>query len=210
MSAPILNQTGNLLQNGSMEGGNFSPVTSSSGTSAAGYWYQWRNSSTAPTTEMITEAEMQSWYGVNVIEGTAALKVKTYGSSDGPYTVDGFGHSAWTSAGINNVPYTFSAWVYVISGGMYISAGSNAYGYNNTYTTKVGQWEFLSVTRTGNRVDELLLYSSGASEFIVDSLWLNSGTSSLHPYQQVVPESQTIALLFLGILLIYGRFYRIR
>jgi len=195
-AAPLLNQTGNLLQNGSIEGGNFDPVTAESGQSAASYWHQWRNSSTAPTTEMITEAEMQSLYGTGVREGSAALRVKTYGASDGPYTVGSFGHTAWTAAGVSNVPYTFSGWIYVVSGSMSLAAGSNSYGYNYSSTTKVGQWEFVSTTRTANRVDELLLYSNGPSEFIVDSLWLNLGSNSLHP-DPVVPECSS--LVFLGL-----------
>jgi len=57
------------------------------------------------------------------------------------------------------------------------------------------------VTRTGNRVDELLLYSTGPSEFVVDSLWLNQGTASLHPYQQMaVPELSNLILLCLGLI----------
>ena len=57
-AAPLIDQTDNLLLNGSFETGSFDPVTGHSIPSAADNWRQWSNSGTDLTTELLTEDEM--------------------------------------------------------------------------------------------------------------------------------------------------------
>ncbi len=207
-AAPIISQSGNLINNGSLESGSFSPTAGHGVFSAASTWNQWQNSrfqtSVVPVTELITESEMAADFGIGIQDGNSALRVTTGGSGDGPFTFSHFGHSGWTSVGTSNT-MTFSGWVYVVSGKMQFSVGSNATGFSSTVTTKTGEWEFISVTRTGsgNTNDELLLYSnSGAADFIVDSLWLNVGSTSFQSSQTstttTVPEPSAYVLLLLS------------
>ncbi len=199
-AAPIISQTGNLLSNGSFESGNYNPITGHGISSAASNWNQWANSGNPLTTELITETEMFSAYNLGIVDGTSALKVTAGGAGDGPYTVASW-HSAWNSAG-TAVPMTFSGWVYVVSGSMVLSIGSNSTGYVSKSTSKVGQWEFISITATSGIVDELLLYANESSIFIVDSVWLNKGITSTHPSQTLpIPEPNILFLIFLGITL---------
>ena len=206
-AAPIISQDNNLLSNGSFESGNYNSVTGHSIGSAASNWNQWSNSGGTLTTELITESEMVSNYGVALHDGSSALKVTTSGSGDGPYTMNSW-HTNWSQVSSSAVPFTFSGWVYVVSGSMYLAVGSNQTGYSNDTTVKTEEWEFVSSTRSSGTVNELLLYATQASVFIVDSIWLNQGSTSSHPNQigalgSTIPETQTYLALILSLLFIY-------
>jgi len=202
-ATPIINQTGNLLNNGSLDSGSFNPVTGHGVASAASNWWQWSNSGLPLTTELITDAEMLALTSgsAGIIDGTAALKVSTGGAGDGGFTFNtGFGHPGWdTSQAI-----TFSGWVYVLSGQMGLFMGSNSTGFEHTTTTTTNQWEYISITKSGGGSiinDEPLIYSTftGASTFIVDSLWLNQGLESQHPGPAATPVPAPASLLIFGL-----------
>lgn len=203
-AAPIISQTGNLLVNGSLDSGSFDPITGYPKGSAASNWNQWMNSGTTISSELITEAEMATQFNTGLQDGQAAVKVKTGGAGDGLYCFSG-GHPSWAALPANSA-FTFSGWVYVISGRMMFSLASSGSNYANDLSTKTGQWEFISISIAANVIsmNQLLIYAyGGAAEFIVDSIWLNQGTTSLHPMQldqSTLPECSSIWLLLLGLL----------
>ena len=209
-ATPIISQTGNLLNNGSLDSGNFDSVTGDGVSSAASNWSQWSNSDTPLTTELITNGEMLSLTGgaAGIIDGNAALMISTGGPGDGGFTFEsGFGHPGWDTT----QAMTFSGWVYVLEGQMGLFMGSNASGFEYTETTATNQWEFISVTTSAGGTivnDEPLLYSTGTgpSTFIVDSLWLNQGLESQHPGISATPvPTPASGLLFaIGIAFLTG------
>ena len=205
IAIPMVDQTGNSLQNGSFESGSTTPITGGGGTvSAATGWRQWQNGQNgAPTSELISDAEMMNEFGLNVIDGDYALRVTALGDSDGLYTFSNFNHPGWNL----NDSVTLSAWIYVVSGTMQLAMGSNQDGFSSSQASATGEWQFISVTSAGAQLNnEPLLYSyGGATEFIVDSIWLNNGLLSTHPVQAMntqVPEPTILFLLLSGLLLV--------
>lgn len=201
-AAPLIDQTGNLLANGSMESGSFTAVTGHGVVSAADNWRQWSNSGTTLTSELITEAEMFLMTGNTLIDGNAALMITTNGAGDGGFTFDTFSHPGWDTQG----DVTFSGWVYVITGQMGFMVGANSPGhFDVAATTGTGQWEFVSISKAGGPTaadtnNEPLLYSiGGPATFIVDSVWLNQGLTSAHPGASV-PTPASNGLMILGLL----------
>ena len=193
-SAGLIDQTGNLLNNGSFESGSLSPISGHGVQSAATNWSQWSNSGGTLTTELITNIEMNSLYGVDVIDGDRAFLINASGAFDGAFTFN-FYHNGWNT----NAELTLSAWVYTVSGEMGLYNGSNQDGFIRSNSSTTGSWEFLSVNIGGGRLNnEPLLYTtSGASTFIVDSIWLNYGSTIDNP-SAPVSEPAIIALFALG------------
>ena len=200
-AAPMIDQTGNLLDNGSFEFGTFDPITGHSIQSAADNWRQWSNSNDTDgnripvTTELLTETEVYDTYGTNIIDGDSAFYIDAPNWSGG-FTFNSYHEDGWDT----DQQLTFSGWVYVISGQAGLWNGSNQEGFGRSLSTQTGVWEFLSVTMEANRLNnEPLLYSyGGAAEFIVDGVWLNYGFSSLNPTAPV-PEPATFILLGSGL-----------
>jgi hypothetical protein len=88
--------------------------------------------------------------------------------------------------------------------------GSNDTGFTRTKSTTTGSWEFLSVSVDANSLTDLalnnepLLYSvDGAADFIVDSAWLNYGSSVANP-SAPVPEPATMLLFGAGLVGLAG------
>ncbi len=201
-AAPIIDQTGNLLDNGSFETGSFEAVTGHSIQSAADNWRQWSNrididdSHIPVTTELLTEAEINTSYGTHIIDGNSAFYIDAPGGSGG-FTFNTYHDNGWDT----DRQLTFSAWIYTISGTAGVWNGSNWPGhFQSALTTTLNSWEFLSVTvdpadLINGLINEPLLYSyRDDAKFIVDSAWLNYGSSSLNPTAPV-PEPSTILLL---------------
>ncbi len=200
-NASLIDQTGNLLNNGSFESGSTDPVTGDNIDSAADNWRQWVNGGTSVTSELITNNEMLSTFGEEVIDGDKAFRITTNGSSSGGYTFEQYHNPGWNT----NTELTFSAWIYTISGTAGVWNGSNFPGtFFTTQSTTTGNWEFLSVTvnptdLVNGLINEPLLYSvGGAADFIVDSAWLNYGATVENP-SAPVPEPSILALMGLGI-----------
>ncbi|MEA1967348.1 MAG: hypothetical protein U9N77_03915 [Thermodesulfobacteriota bacterium] len=99
-AAPIIDQTGNLLDNGSFETGSFYAVTGHSIQSAADNWRQWSNRFDADknripvTTKLLTEAEILSTYDANIIDGNSAFYIDAPGWSGG-FTFDSYHTNGW-------------------------------------------------------------------------------------------------------------------
>lgn len=206
-AAPIGSQSGNLLANGSFESGSFNPVVGHGVASAAANWFQWSNSGSAVTTELITEAEMIAMTGEGVIDGNAAVMFTTQGAGDGGFTFESFGHPGWNV----QADVTLSGWVYVLSGTMGLFMGSNSPGhFDYTQSISNGAWEYISISKAGgptllDRNNEPLLYSiGGPATFIVDALWLNEGLTSNNPTQNV-PLPAPLPVFLLGLLVIAAR-----
>lgn len=204
-AAPLVDQSSNLLANGSFESGSFDPVTGHAVASAASNWYQWSNSGGSVTTELITESEMLSMTGVGLRDGNAALMITTTGAGDGGFSFETWGHPGWDVNG----DVTFSGWVYVLSGQMSFMVGANSPGYFEVAeTTTTGQWEFVSVSKAGGADatglnNEPLLYSiNGPATFVVDSIWLNQGLQATHPDQVAVPEPGGIWIFLMGVVVL--------
>jgi len=194
--AGLIDQTGNLLNNGSFELGSTAPITGHSIQSAATNWRQWSNSGLPITTELITNIEMNSLFGLDVIDGDKAIRVTAGGNWDGAFTFETYHNPGWDT----NQELTLSAWVYSISGQMGLMNGSNSQGFQSVTSTMTGEWEFLSITIDGGRLNqEPLLYGLGnGSDFIVDSIWLNYGDEVLNPSASV-PEPSILAIMGLGL-----------
>lgn len=194
----------NLLTNGDIETGSFSPITGNGVNSAASNFQQWSGNDSSVTTELLTNAELQSLYGTSSVTGNNALLVTTTGANDGLFSYN-FSHAAWNNTASD---MTLSAWVYVIQGDVLAGLGSNRTGFNITTTNITGQWEFLSTSNTGspNINEELIVYAnSGASTFLIDGLWLNTGLTSENPAQpSVVPVPAAIWLFGSGLLGLLG------
>ncbi len=195
-NAALIDQTGNLLDNGSFESGSLNPVSGHSVQSAASSWRQWSNSGGLLTTELITNAEMNSAYGVDVIDGDRAFQITTSGGWDGAFTFDSYNSGGWDTY----AELTLSAWVYTIEGTMGLFNGSNGQGFSSAQSTTHGAWEFLSISMDAGRLNnEPLLYSYGESaNFIVDSIWLNYGSDVANP-SKPVPGPSLVSLFVLGL-----------
>lgn len=200
-NATTIDQTGNLLNNGSFETATIGvdvgvAVTGHNIQSAAANWKQWSNAGTGTTvtTKLVTDT---------VFDGDSALYIEA-GSWSGGFTLESFHTLGWDTS----QQLTFSGWVYVIEGQAGIWNGSNDSGFGSALSTKIGEWEFLSVTMDAGvsiKNDEPLLYSAPGSsaKFIVDSVWLNYGSKSDHPGAPV-PEPATMMLFGIGLLGLAG------
>jgi len=191
-SATTIDQTGNLLNNGSFETGPYglnSPVIGHNIPSAAYNWRQYDSYDPNVTTELITH---------NVIDGNSALYIDASEWS-GVYSFDSYHSPGWDTSR----QLTLSGWIYVIEGQAGLHLGSNLSGFQNSLSTKIGEWEFLSITKDagpGVINNEPLLYTASSSaKFIIDSIWLNYGSSSDHP-DAIVPEPATMMLFGIGLL----------
>ncbi|MBU1342795.1 MAG: PEP-CTERM sorting domain-containing protein [Proteobacteria bacterium] len=196
-SATTIDQTGNLLNNGSFETGPSGLnhlIMGHNIPSAADNWNQWDNNGGNPvTTELITH---------NAIDGNSALYIEAFNWS-GVYSLDSYHSPGWDTSR----QLTLSGWIYVIEGQAGLHLGSNATGFEFSLSTKIGEWEFLSITKDagpGVINNEPLLYTAySPAKFIIDSLWLNYGSSSDHP-DATVPEPTTMMLFGIGLLVFAG------
>jgi len=172
-SVPALDQTGNLLVNGNFEEGTTAWVTTTSnspagGTSAFTVWDQWLNTPPSVTTQQDSSLVIDGSYSGHII-GNA---------------YDGILQYNMLPAGT----YTLSAWIYPLAGSAYISAAfAPIFDGNNdksSATTGLNTWQFLETTYNApNAYGGPFIYcASNNSDFLVDGVWLNSGSVTLSPY----------------------------
>lgn len=155
---------GNIVMTGGAGTGGSSALTS---------WNQYANSDPSTKTEQSLDQSVSGVYSAR-IEGNANNGIYQYGLS----SVSG--------------SYTLSAWVYVLSGnaGIALFQNGGSDGVWSSDSASLNTWEYLSITRTFDGLSNLkgpVLYTRSAnSEFYIDGVWFNEGSTSTSPFR---PES---------------------
>ncbi|MHA1676032.1 MAG: PEP-CTERM sorting domain-containing protein [Candidatus Njordarchaeales archaeon] len=203
---PVVDQTGNLLINGNFEAGTTDWINTGAGSqSAFAGFLQWTGSGQTAT-QLVTDPLIEGNYTGHIL-GT---------SPNGILFVDGIYQYAIRPVG----NYTVSTWIYVESGAAYMALAWDA-GFSYTdysldpKTTSTGVWEYLEITAfLTNSLGGPCVYANAYdSDFYVEGLWLNLGTTSTSPFSPStrfnpniapIPEPSTMLLLASGLLGLAG------
>ncbi len=192
---PVIDQTGNLAQNGNFESGSLNAASSGyaqSIDSALAYWKQWGNT--------VATTVVTNWADSPLIEGEHVAHI-TGNLNDGLYQ-----YKYW-----NPGNYTLSAWVYAATGSAHliIAGNSGSATILGSASTQTGQWQYLTVTAhmNGSLGGPVLYGASANSDFYIDGVWMNAGTDSTSPFSPAlgfnptaaVPEPETYALMLAGL-----------
>jgi hypothetical protein len=160
------------------------------GPSAAASWSTWNNNPGTTTTELL-----RSTYPGG---GTNMIHVQTTGGANGLVQV-----FAPPNGGSTNVSAT--AYVYVLSGQVYLGTGNGGDTLVDAISTKTNTWERLQASNGVSPANELIIYSyRGPANFYVGYA---SVTDSGHTAG--APEPSALLLSTFGVLITgLGKFYR--
>ena len=203
---PVVDQTGNLLINGNFEDGTTDWVTTGAGSqSAFAGFLQWTGSGQTAT-QLVTDPLIEGDYTGHIL-----------GTGTWPLIVDGIYQYAIRPAG----NYTVSTWIYVESGSAYMAlAWDSGFSYTDYFledpkTTSTGIWEYLELTAfLTNSLGGPCVYANAIdTDFYVEGLWLNLGTTSTSPFAPStgfnpniapIPEPSTMLLFSSGLIGLVG------
>ena len=158
-SYPVLDQTGNLIQNGNFETESISP------------WLTEKQPNAIISDEIKVEGQSSVFIDTTISGAIESIGLYQYEHrTDGTYTA-----SAWFYP-IEGQAHIGIAW----------RSGMGGYSSFSTPTTLLNKWYYLEVTTGDYWGSEggVLLYSvdNNMGKFYVDAVWLNEGSVNLSPY----------------------------
>jgi hypothetical protein len=153
------------------------------GYSAAAHWGTWNNTSASTSTELLKSTFSGG--------GTNMIHVETTGAMNGIVQV-----FAPHNTGPTNVLST--AYVYVLSGKVYLGTGNGGDTTSDVVSKTTGQWERLQAYNGISPANEMVIYSSGGpANFYVAYASISIGSGHISG----VPEPSALLLSTLGVLL---------
>ncbi len=184
----MIDQTGNLIDNGNFETGSIAP---------------WR----------VNDGPKVSTSTNHAIDGSFSAFIDTTTGVHTPNPIEPWVVGLWQYPGFTSqsefLPdgtYTVSAWFYAVVGqahiGLAYQAGSSQ--HYSTPTSSKNQWQYRELTADLTNAGGPVLYGlSNEEKFYVDGVWVNAGRTNLSPYSPAngfliptaIPEPSVLILI---------------